>query len=345
MMARLQGLERASFPRFAGNWLWLDRQMRYAITGATGFVGGVLARRLLAEGHGVVALVRTPERAADLTAAGAELVPGDLGDAEALDQLCTGVDGLFHVAGWYKLGERDASAGTAVNVDGTRKVLSAARCNNVPRVVYTSTLAVNSDTHGSVPDETYRYAGPFVTNYDRTKAEGHQIAAEFAAQGLAVVIVQPGLVYGPGDTAQSGQLIEQVVRGERPQVSSGGGLCWGYVDDIATGHLLAMQKGSPGESYMLAGPRLSLADGLRQLAAIAGTKGPIVVPAAAVRATAGVVGLLGRVVPVPPGFAAETLRSSLATYYGSPAKAQRELGWQARPLGDGFRQTIEALRR
>lgn len=318
--------------------------MRYAITGATGFVGGALARQLRDAGHEVVALVRDPARASGLSALGVELVPGDLDDAAALDRLCVGVDGLFHVAGWYKLGQRDPSVGTRVNVEGTRNALAAAQRNDVPRVVYTSTLAVNSDTHGEVPDETYRHTGGFVSDYDRTKAEAHQVADQFAADGLPVVIVQPGLVYGPGDTAQSGALVAQVVAGGRPQVPAGGGVCWAHVDDVATGHVLAMEKGEPGTSYMLAGPRATLAEGLRQVASIAGTKGPMVLPDGLIRAVAAVVGVVGRVVPLSPDLAAETMRASLATYYGSPAKAERDLGWHARSLDTGLRETVEALR-
>jgi nucleoside-diphosphate-sugar epimerase len=318
--------------------------MRYAITGATGFVGGALARQLRAARHEVRALVRDPARAPALSTLGVQLVPGDLDDAAALDRLCDGVDGLFHVAGWYKLGQRDPSVGTRVNVEGTRNALAAAQRNGVPRVVYTSTLAVNSDTHGEVYDETYRHTGDFVSHYDRTKAEAHQVAEQFAADGLPVVIVQPGLVYGPGDTAQTGALIEQVVRGKRPQVPAGGGVCWAHVDDVAAGHVLAMERGAPGESYMLAGPHATLAEGLRQLAAIAGTKGPMVLPNGVVRAVAALTGAVGKVVPVPADFSAETMRASLATYYGSPAKAERDLGWHARSLDTGLRQTAGALR-
>ena len=237
--------------------------MRYAITGATGFVGGALASQLRKSGHDVVALVRDRSRAGALERLGCEFVEGDLDDAAALDRLCAGADGLFHVAGWYKLGQRDPSLGTKVNVEGTRNALAAAQRNGVPRVVYTSTLAVNSDTEEQVVDETYRFTGEHVSVYDRTKAEAHDIALDFVEQGLDVVIVQPGLVYGPGDTAQTGDLIAQVANGKRPFAPKGGGVCWAHVDDIADGHVRAMERGRKGESYMLAGPRATLAEGLR----------------------------------------------------------------------------------
>ncbi|MGZ4493645.1 MAG: NAD-dependent epimerase/dehydratase family protein [Nocardioides sp.] len=318
--------------------------MRYAITGATGFIGGVLARQLRESGHDVVALVRDPAKATALRDLGVELVPGDLDDAAALDRLCGGADGLYHVAGWYKLGQRDPSPGVRVNVEGTRKALAAAKRAGVPKVVYTSTLAVNSDTEEQVVDETYRFTGEHLSVYDRTKAEAHDIAEQFARDGLPVVLVQPGLVYGPGDTAQTGAFIAQVVAGKRPLAPRGGGVCWGHVEDIARGHVLAMEKGVPGESYMLAGPRATLAEGLQKAADIAGTKGPRLLPAGMVRATATLMGALGRLVPVPPDFAAETMRAGLATYYGSPAKAERDLGWHARSLDEGLGETVASLR-
>ena len=318
--------------------------MRYAITGATGFVGGAVARRLREEGHEVVALVRDPARATALADLGVDLLPGDLDDVAALDRLCTGVDGVFHVAGWYKLGQRDPSEGDRVNVVGTRNVLEAALRNGVRRVVYTSTLAVNSDTEEQVLDETYRFTGEHLSHYDRTKAEAHDVALELAGRGLPVVIVQPGLVYGPGDTAQTGAFIAQVVAGKRPMVPGAGGVCWAHVDDVAAGHLLAMEHGEPGRSYMLAGPRATLADGLGRVARIAGTQGPLVLPERLVQAGAKAIGLVGRLVPLPPDYAAETIRAGLATYYGSPARAERELGWRARPLDEGLRQTVDALR-
>ncbi|MGZ4580218.1 MAG: NAD-dependent epimerase/dehydratase family protein [Nocardioidaceae bacterium] len=318
--------------------------MRYALTGATGFVGGALAAQLRETGHDVAALVRTPDRAAHLSGLGVDLVPGDLDDTAALDRLCSGADGLFHVAGWYKLGQRDRSAGRRVNVEGTRQVLAAAQRAGVPRVVYTSTLAVNSDTRGAVRDESYRFTGRHLSEYDATKAEAHEVAEEYAAAGLPLVIVMPGLVYGPGDTSQTGALIEQVARGKRPMAPGGGGVCWAHVDDVARGHVLAMEVGRLGASYMLAGPRTSLADGLRRTVAIAGTKGPVVMPAGAIAVTSRLSALLERVVPLPPDYAAETLRAALATYYGTPALAERELGWSARPLDEGLAETVAAVR-
>jgi nucleoside-diphosphate-sugar epimerase len=318
--------------------------MRYAITGATGFLGGVLARQLRDAGHEVVALVRDPARATGLAEAGVELVRGDLDDAGALDSLCSGADGLFHVAGWYKVGSRTPEEGRRVNVDGTRNALEAARRNSVPRTVYTSTLAVNSDTRGQVVDETYRFAGRHHSVYDATKAAAHDIAVEYAADGLDVVFLQPGVIYGPGDTSQVGALLEQTARGKRVVAPRDGGMCWAHVEDVARGHVLAMDKGAPGAAYMLAGPRASLAEVLRKVAELAGTKRPLTLPVVMVRATAAVNAVVGKVVPLPADYSAESLRASVATYLGTPARAEAELGWTARSLDEGLRETVTALR-
>lgn len=316
--------------------------MRYAVTGATGFVGGALVRLLRANGHDVVALVRTPAGAAALATAGVALVEGDLDDGAALDRLCTGVDGLFHVAGWYKLGDAHSENGWRVNVEGTVNVLAASRRSGVTKVVYTSTLAVNSDTQGRVVDESYRFTGNHLSVYDETKARAHDVAVEAARDGLPLVLVQPGLVYGPGDTSQTGTLIRAVLAGRRPTVPAGGAVCWCHVDDIARGHLLAMEQAAAGESYFLAGERCSLADGLRLLAELAGKPGPIVLPATVVKVAGAAVGVVERVVRLPAGYSSEAMRASLATYFGSPAKAYRDLGWTSRPLREGLSELVAA---
>ncbi len=320
--------------------------MRYAVTGATGFVGGELAHQLRADGHEVVALVRSPARAADLRTLGVQLVEGDLADDAGLDRLLDGADGLFHVAGWYKLGERDLSAGQRVNVEGTRNVLAAAQRAGTSKVVYTSTLAVNSDTGGAVRDETYQFAGDHLSEYDRTKAEAHAIVSEVAREGQSVVTVMPGGIYGPGDTSLTGALIAQVVAGKRPQVPSGGGrMVWAHVADVAQGHRRAMELGVPGESYMLAGEQATLAQLLQAVARIAGARGPMLVPPAMIRIAEKVMRPVIRVAPVPPSYHPESLRASLASYLGSRDKAERDLHWHPRSLEEGLAQTVAALQR
>ncbi|CAN7299502.1 NAD-dependent epimerase/dehydratase family protein [Knoellia sp. LjRoot47] len=319
--------------------------MRYAVTGATGFVGGELTRQLVGAGHEVVALVRTPAKARDLADLGVELVEGELDSDDALDRLLAGADGLFHVAGWYKLGERDPSPGRRVNVEGTRNVLSAALRAGTPKVVHTSTLAINSDTGGVLHDESHRFTGDHLSEYDRTKAQAHEVAHELFTRGLPVVSVMPGAIYGPGDTSQVGELVARVVAGRRVQVPGGGGtLMWAHVGDVARGHVLAMERGVAGEDYMLAGEPAALAGVLERVATLAGTQAPMRVPAAVVRLTERAMTPLAKVLPLPSSYHPESLRASLASYTGSRAKAERELGWHCRPLDQGLAETVSALR-
>lgn len=318
--------------------------MRYLVTGATGFIGGEVARQLLVAGHEVVALVRDPSRAGALAERGLRLVQGDITAPETLPDAMRGVDGLFHLAAWYRVGARDRSRAYRVNVEGTRNVLVAMRDAGVLKGVYTSTLAVFSDTRGRVVDETYRHAGPHLSEYDRTKWQAHyEVALPMIAEGLPLVIVQPGLVYGPGDASTMGQALRDYLRRRMPAIPARSAYCWGHVEDTARAHLLAMERGRPGETYIIAGPVHRLTEVFDLAARITGIPASRLRPAPAVmRAASGIAGLLGRVVRLPETYAAETLRVAAGvTYLGSSDKARRELGFEPRSLAEGLRETLE----
>jgi nucleoside-diphosphate-sugar epimerase len=319
--------------------------MRYSMTGATGFLGGVLARQLVEAGHQVTALVRDPSRADGLRDLGVELVEGDLDDTAALDELLLGANGFFHVAGWYKHGMREHETLRRVNIDGTRNALEAARRAGVARTVYTSTIALNSDTHGRTVAEDYRFTGTHVSEYDRTKAVAHEIAEEYAAAGLPLVIVQPSVIYGPGDVGSTmGQITRQLVKGRTVLGPRSGGACFAHVEDVARGHVLAMEQGRLGESYILAGPRAEFGDLMGRVRRLAGRGRVVLLPVPVVRAVATMTAPVERVVPVPQALTAEAARSGLATYYGDAGKAERELGWKSRPLEEGLAETVASIR-
>lgn len=318
--------------------------MRYAMTGATGFIGGALARQLVEAGHVVQALVRDPVRADGLRRLGARLVAGDVTAPETLPPLVAGVDGLFHVAAWYKIGARDRALAYRVNVEGTRHVLGAMRAAGVPKGVYTSTIAVHSDTRGRTVDETYRYDGAPINEYERTKWLAHyEVALPMAAAGLPLVIVQPAVVYGPGDTSSVRAAVLDHLHGRLPVMPSGTVMTWAHVEDVARGHVLAMERGRPGESYILAGEALSFEEVFRRASRITGMRGPRLHPPAAVtKALSGLMGLVETMVPLPPMFTREGLRLMAGTtYLASAAKAERELGFRSRPFDEGWRETLE----
>ena len=244
--------------------------MKYFVTGATGFVGGVVVRQLLSQGHQVNTIIRDINKAAGLKKPGVQLFSGDVTDKESMLLPMRGMDGIFHIAGWYKIGTRDKSAWDKVNVQGTRHVLELMRELDIPKGIYTSTLAVNSDTHGKIVDESYHFSGQHLSEYDRSKASAHELARQMIADGLRLVIVMPGIIYGPGDTSNLHINIIDYLNRRLPGIPAQTAYSWGFVDDIAHGHLLAMEKGKMGESYIIAGETHTLAEAFKLAKEITG---------------------------------------------------------------------------
>ena len=306
--------------------------MEYFVTGATGFIGGHLVRQLREAGHGVVAVVRDPARAGDLARLGVKVHKGDITDKESMRGPMAGVDGVFHLAAWYKVGERDKSPAMPINVDGTRNVLDLMQELGVPKGVYTSTLAVFGDTKGQAVDESYRHDGPWLSEYDRTKWIAHyEVAEPMMRKGLPLVIVQPGVTYGPGDPSAMGSTLREFLQRRMRGVPKRSAYCWGHVEDTAAGHLLAMERGRAGESYIIAGEPRSLVDAIEMAERITG------IPAPRLRPSPGLLRFLAAVTR------SELLRVGAgATYLGSNAKATRELGLHHRPLEEGLRETLLA---
>jgi dihydroflavonol-4-reductase len=293
----------------------------------------------------VVALVRTPAAALGLKEAGAVIAEGDITEPATLRAPMEGADGVFHMAAWYKLGARDREVAYGINVEGTRNVLEAARDLSIGKVLYTSTLAVYGDTGGVRVDESYRMDGPWLSEYDRTKWLAHyEVALPLAEEGLPLVIVQPGLVFGPGDHSNLAAVFRDYLRRRLPATPSQGG-CWSFVEDIARGHLLAMDKGRVGESYNLAGPCMMWEEALEVAESLTGIPAPrLALPPVVARVSSWLMTPVNAVLPVPTLYHPETLRVAAgSTYFGDDGKARRELGWSTRSFRDGLSETLEAL--
>ena len=313
--------------------------MKYFVTGATGFVGGVLAKKLREAGHEVNASVRSPEKAKELHAIGVNLFKGDVTEKESMRAAMTGVDGVYHVAGWYKVGTRDKSGGVQVNINGTRNVLELMQELKIPKGVYTSTLAINSDTKGVLADETYHFTGEHLSEYDRTKAEAHKIADEFIAKGLPLVIVQPGLIYGPGDTSSVRASLLNLFKGRLPMLPRQTAYNWAHVEDIVQGHILAMKKGRVGESYIICGEKYELYEAFKLAAQTAGVRAPLAAAPAMMKAMSVLVKPVDAF--MPESYTSEGLRIiSGVTYIGDNSKAKQELGYSPRPMSDGWVETV-----
>jgi dihydroflavonol-4-reductase len=307
--------------------------MRFFVTGATGFVTGNVARRLLARGDTVRALVRDPARARDI--AGAELVAGDLANADALAEGMRGADAVIHGAAMYEIGLSEAQrrAMFDANVRGTERVLSTARDLAVPRVVYISTIAVFGNTHGQVVDETFvRKDLSYTSYYEETKYRAHEIAERLAGRGLPLVTVQPGQVYGPHDHSGFGGLLASFARGRLPMLPFPDlGLNLTFVDDVAAGILLALDRGAAGRSYVMGGEIVRAADAFATLARVLGRRPPRwTVPYALLDAAALLRPQLREVVTSAKG----------VTFWATDARARAELGYTPRPLEQGMRETF-----
>lgn len=319
--------------------------MKYFVTGATGFIGGRVARQLLAAGHEVITLARTPSKAQELVALGVKVYAGDITNKESLRIPMTGVDAVFHIAAWYKVGVRDKSQAETINVGGTHNVLTMMKELGIPKGVYTSTLTVFSDTRGQMVDENYKYTGTsFLSEYDRTKWKAHyEVALPMMQAGLPLVIVQPGLVYGPGDTSVVHEALVNYLRGKLPMLPSDANSCWTHVDDTAHGHILAMEQGKVGESYIIAGPKYSLIEAFTLAEQISGVRAPRLHLAPwMMKAIAVMIALIGAVFPLPEPYSAEGIRSSAGvSYLGTNEKARRDLGYAPRTLEQGLPETLE----
>lgn len=293
----------------------------------------------------MVALIRTPSKAAELERLGCDLAPGDLEDDAALRAGMSDCQAVIHAAAMYEVGVPSSrrEAMFEANVRGTERVLQAAQDIGIPRVVYVSTCGVFGDTKGKVVDETHRHhAEHFASYYEETKYLSHEVARRFISEGLPAIIVMPGFTYGPDDPSPIGTLVDRLVAKKMPALpmpTVGGTFV--HRDDVADGILLALDKGMPGEEYVLGGEIARNRDFADQLAAQLGRRSPPNLPTALLK----LIAPLGPVIGPPLGFEPdlkETIASDGFTFFASHEKATRELGYNPRPLDRGIADMLAA---
>jgi nucleoside-diphosphate-sugar epimerase len=322
--------------------------MRVFLTGGTGFIGGEVARRLRARGDEVRALVRSPEKAKALSEAGCELVAGDLSDEAVLAVAMKDRDAVIHVAAIYEIGvsKKRHPAMWETNVEGTARVLKAAQGAGVAKIVYVSTVAAFGNTRGVVVDESYEHPqDSYTSEYERTKVEAHNIARDLISKNkLPVVIVQPGVVYGPGDHSDTGAMIDRFLAGKLPMIAYPElGMNAVHRDDVADGVLLALDKGKPGESYVLGGEVTTMRDFIGTLAKVSGRKAPTrAVPHAMIAMAAPLGPLVGPMMGFGPNMREMISSAHNVTFWAKDDKARRELGYSPRTLEQGLTDLLAA---
>jgi dihydroflavonol-4-reductase len=301
------------------------------VTGATGFVGSHVARLLVERGERVRVLVRSRSDMRALTGLAVEPVVGDLRDFGSLARAMQGVERVFHVAADYRLWTRNPEEIYDSNVEGTRRLLSAASQAGVSKFVYTSTVAtIAVPRHGELPDESVDSSiEEMIGHYKRSKFQAEQVALDAARAGGPVVIVNPTAPVGPLDwkPTPTGKIILDFLNGKMPAYVDTG-LNVAPVEDVALGHLLAADKGRAGERYILGGTNMTLKEILDALAPIAGRRAPRVRLPHAVALAAGYADeFMARIAGREPKIPVEGVKMSRHRMFVTTGKAERELGY------------------
>jgi dihydroflavonol-4-reductase len=312
------------------------------VTGGTGFLGRSLVGRLVGDGNDVRALARSEASASKVGALGAEPVRGDVLDLDALAAAMGGCDVVYHTAGANAFCVRDPSPMFEVNVRGSENVVRAAARAGVRRVVYTSSAATLGEAGGTIGSEESPHRGWFYSDYERSKFEAER--AVFAAAretGLDVVSVNPASVQGPGRASGSAKLLLDYLNGRIPAVVDSR-ISLVDIADCTEGHLLAAERGSPGERYVLSGATLSVRDGLALVASVVGIDRPVrTLPPWLAMGAATMVEALGRVRRRRPSICRELARTLTHGHAYDGSKATRELGLRYTPIEETLHRTVD----
>jgi dihydroflavonol-4-reductase len=322
---------------------------RVLVTGASGFLGSAVARSLLDNGYAVRALVRAASPRANLATLDVEVAEGDMRDASAVGHAMADVRFVMHVAADYRLWSADRDEIRRNNVTGTHTVMAAALRAQAERIVYTSSvaaLALRPD--GQPADEAASLAeSAAIGAYKQSKVAAQDVVERMiATDGLPAVIVNPSTPIGPRDIrpTPTGRIVVEAASGRMPgYVDTGLNLV--HVDDVAAGHVAALEHGRIGERYILGGQDVLLADMLRDIATLSGHRPPwLRLPRRALFPAAAIAEMIASQTGREPFLTRDGLRMARNRMFFTSAKAQRELGYVARPYQDGLRDAITWFR-
>src|SRR3954447_2191872 len=319
------------------------------VTGASGFVGSAVARAAQQAGYRVRALVRPSSRRDNLCGLDIEIAEGDMSDPASLARALAGARFLFHVAADYRLWAPDPAQLERTNVEGTRNVMQAALQEQVERIVYTSSVATLAPTTNGAPADESRALSEdaAIGMYKRSKVAAERLVESLIRRAaLPAVIVNPSTPVGSRDIrpTPTGRVILEAARGHIPAyVDTGLNLV--HVDDVAQGHVAALSRGKIGERYILGGSDVLLAELLGNVARLVGRAPPhIRLPRRLMFPLAYGAEAIARITGGEPLLTLDGLRMARYRMFFSSEKAQRELGYRARPYTDGLRDAIEWFR-
>jgi len=319
------------------------------VTGASGFVGSAVARIARERGFDVRVVIRKTSSRQNLEGLDAEVVIGDMRDEASMRAAMKGVRYLLHVAADYRIWARDPGEIERANLEGTEATMRAALAEGVERIVYTSSVAtLKVSPAGEIVDETKpAQAHQTIGAYKRSKVLAERAVERMVANdGLPAVIVNPSTPIGPRDVkpTPTGRIIVEAATGKIPAfVDTGLNLV--HVDDVANGHFLALERGVIGERYILGGEDLSLQQMLADIAGLAGRKPPTIkLPRGPLYPLAIGAELYAKFSGKEPFVTVDGLRMSKNKMYFTSAKAEGELGYKARPYGEGLSHALDWFR-
>ncbi|GAB4154346.1 MAG: NAD-dependent epimerase/dehydratase family protein [Sphingomonadales bacterium] len=312
------------------------------VTGANGFVGSALVRRLLRDGARVRAMVRPGCSRRNLDGLAAEIVEADLLDPCTWPAMLKDVRALYHVAADYRLWVPNPDVMYRTNVDGSVGLIKAAAAAGVERIVYTSSVATlkAGDTEGGADEETPTSLADMCGHYKRSKFLAEEAVRNLAREdGLPIVIVNPSTPIGPCDMrpTPTGRIVLEAAGGKIPfYVNTGLNIV--HVDDVAEGHVLACEKGASGQRYILGGENMTLARILGEITRMAGRRPPLAaIPAGAVLPLAYGAEAAARLLPRwEPFVTVDGVKLARKYMYFRSDKAKRDLGYRPRPAGDAL---------
>jgi dihydroflavonol-4-reductase len=327
----------------------MSNKEKILVTGASGFVGSAVARKLVEAGFSVRALVRGTSPRAHLAGLGLDFFEGDLRDRKSVERAIAGMRYAFHVAADYRLWARDPSEIFASNVEGTRNLMEEAMRAGVERVIYTSSVAtIALRTDGMAADETSPLReDQGIGVYKRSKIAAERLVeAMVAERGLAAVIVNPSTPIGPGDVrpTPTGRIIIEAAKGRIPAFIDTG-LNLVHVDDVASGHLAALRHGKIGERYILGGQDVLFSQMLRDIAGLVGRRAARVrLPWRALIPVAFVAEAVANVTGREPFATLDGVYMAKYRMFFASTKAEQELGYRSRRYTEGIDDAVRWFR-